>query len=240
MARVTAPIEFDWIGSMLREPPNPADADAGQITAAYRTDLDREAAREIALSALEADGWELQASPQIGITGSVFPSSMPPQPDLMCLGDDMVNLNIDVLDDTTYVTYVFPTSAQNNRCHRDPKSPFRSVNGVEIYMPQLEFPIDPETGNPPRRGGSGSSGGFNSRQSRTEIRHSASIDELAQHLSQQLVAQGWIADANWTGTTTAGSAWSKQADPQTLVQGTLDITRTGEKAYTIMFRVVAL
>jgi hypothetical protein len=107
-------------------------------------------------------------------------------------------------------------------------------------MPQLEFPIDPETGRAPRSNGSGSSGGTNSRQSRTEINLKLSIGELIAHLNQQLSAQGWTADANWQGTTTAGSSWYMQLEEEPGVQGTLDITATSDSRYTVMFRVAVL
>jgi hypothetical protein len=103
-------------------------------------------------------------------------------------------------------------------------------------MPTLDFPPDPVTGAPARRGGSGSSGS----QSRVEIYHNASLGELNTALTQQLVEQGWANDASWMGTTTAGSSWSKQSDDGTRVQGTLDLTDTGETTYTVMFRLVAL
>lgn len=104
------------------------------------------------------------------------------------------------------------------------------------YAPSLELPIDPVTGQPPRRGGSGSSGS----QSRVEMRFNGSIGDVTTAMTEQLVEQGWINDASWTGTSTAGSSWWKQADPDTRVQGTLDVTATAEDAYTVMFRLVAL
>ena len=105
------------------------------------------------------------------------------------------------------------------------------------YAPSLELPIDPVTGEPARMGGSGSSG----TQSRIEIRrYSGSLSALTQFMTQQLVEQGWTNDASWMGTTTAGSAWWQQPEPGTRVQGTLDVTKTADSNYTIMFRLVAL
>jgi hypothetical protein len=237
MSDIAVPAGFDWIGSMRRDSRSPA---LGQITAAFRTGAATDDARTEAAAALERGGWEQQQPARMmPSSGAVFPSSVRPQPSLFCLGAKTVNLNVDALDGKTYVTYVFPTGP-DGQCSRDPQSRFVSQGMLSAYMPQLVFPPDPETGEPPRSGGSGMSSSTGSQQNRTEIKHSASIDVLASNLAQQLVDQGWRADASWQGATTAGSAWSRQFEAGAEVQGTLDITKTRDSEYTVMFRAVAI
>ena len=103
------------------------------------------------------------------------------QPDTVCRGEESINLNVNEIDGTTYVSYGFTYGQVSSACV-DPRSMAAQMPG-SAYMPQLELPMDPETGRPARRGGAGSSG----TQSRVEIRYSGSLGDLTDFMERQLV-----------------------------------------------------
>jgi hypothetical protein len=239
MTGVTPPAGFDWIGSQRRAMPGTSSllrsgsGPVSQVNAAYKTGLSRDEALAAAMAALAADGWT--ASPQRMGGGAPFGSITPDQPEIVCKDEQAVTVNVNEIDGTTYVSYGFTTGQVASNCLSDDERRRLGMPGAE-YMPTLDIPPDPATGRPARRGGAGGSG----TTQRVEVFHGASLAELTAALTQQLVEQGWANDASWTGTTTAGSSWSRRVDDDTRVQGTLDLTDTGETSYTIMFRLVAL
>ena len=235
MAGITPPAEFEWLGSYRRDLAGVGGVIGmrGSVTAGFKTSLAPDAASETAAAGLIDAGWE--AAPQLRSGfGGAFAAAGPSQPRNFCRDESSVSIDANAIDGITYVNYGFSIGQISSVC-QESGGLMGNMPGSE-YAPSLELPTDPETGQPARRGGSGSSG----TQSRVEIRYNGSLADLTDHMTAQLVEQGWINDASWMGTTTAGSSWWKQANPQTRVQGTLDVTATADTSYTIMFRLVEL
>jgi hypothetical protein len=225
MVGITPPPEFTWIGSRTSELSGAIAAFRfkSAATASYKTELSPIAASEAIASWFFDNGWQrgLDRSPSRG----AFVTSSPTTPELYCMTDRSMNVSIDEVDDTTYVSFAVSSGQGDSAC-----TATISLTGSE-YMPRLAFPRDPVTGVPVVP---------DTRGSTVEIRHGASLSELTTALAQQLVEQGWTNDATWTGATTAGSSWARRAADGTEVLGTLDITDTGEATYNVMFRVVSL
>jgi hypothetical protein len=235
MSDITAPPQFDWIGSVER-----TGGVAASVSAAFRTDLAPDAAMEVAMAGLTSSGWEAQ--PQLGGAGGAFASMPITRSQTACRDEQPVSVAANELENTTYVTYSFTTSSANTVCSApDPSSPLGGLS-ANIYrdMPSLEFPPDPVTGEPVRSSGGGGGGSQNVRYSTTQVTHNESLNGLAVFLSEQLSAQGWVADTSWTGTTTAGSSWTRQADPDASLQGMLQITALANSRYDVTFRIVTL
>lgn len=235
MSDITAPPQFDWIGSVER-----TEGIGASVSAAFRTDLTPDAAIEAAMAGLTSSGWEAQ--PQMGGGGGAFASMPMTLAQTACLDEQPVSVSANEIENTTYVTYNFSTSSANTACSTaDPRNPLAGLGG-NIYrdMPSLEFPPDPVTGEPVRSSGGGGGGSQNVRYSTTQVTHNESLNGLAIFLSEQLSAQGWIADTSWAGATTAGSSWTRRADPDASLQGMLQITALANSRYDVTFRIVTL
>jgi hypothetical protein len=230
MSQVAVPAPFDWIGSAER-----GGTLAPSVTAAFRTDLTAAMALDAAIDGLTSSGWERRDRPSFG--GAVFGGPALPRSETACRGDDPVTVTASEMNGVTYVSYGFSLSRNNTACDQDPRAIFGS-SSADRYMPNLQFPPDPVTGQAVRPRGSGGGGGGNERYSQTEIEHNATLGDLASYLSQQLAAQGWISDASWTGSTTAGSTWSRQPDADTELEGTLEIITLAATRYDVSFHVV--
>lgn len=235
MSGITTPPQFDWIGSVER-----TGGITASVGAAFRTDLTPEAAIEAAMADLTSSGWEAQPDRFGG--GGAFASMPITQSQTACRDEQPVTVSANELEGTTYVTYRFSTSSANTACSMpDPRNPMGGF-GSNIYqdMPSLEFPPDPVTGEPVRSSGGGGGGSQSVRYSTTQVTHNESLSGLAVFLSEQLSAQGWVADTSWTGTTTAGSSWSRQSESDESLQGMLQITSLANSRYDVTFRIVAL
>ena len=80
------------------------------------------------------------------------------------------------------------------------------------------------------------SGGSTGRAS-VEFRLDESFGNVASFFSRQMADQGWAGDASWSGSTTAGSSWSKQTDDGTF-HATLQVTKYDDSLFTAAVHVV--
>lgn len=241
LSAVKLPREFSWIGSAERRMGMlDANTNAVQVTAAWRSSLTTEAAREAATNALIASGWEIRS---LGTTrNGGFKASFIPVPRMACRDGNAVDVNAGAMDGATYLQLVV-RRGMNSLCNQ-PTQAFRiNTGGLGEYLPRLDLPAAAGPAinlNGGASGGNGSSGAVRWASEAMDFVVPDSIDSLARHFATQIAAQGWSSDANWSGGSTAGSSWYRRIDGGTLVLGTLSLTVLGEQRFNAGFRLVTL
>lgn len=233
MSDVSTPGQFNLIGTAERDL-----LGSSMVSVIFRSSVAPSEAIDAAMNGLAESGWEARQQ-QSGLGSGVFASASVAQPNLACLDDQPVTVSAGSIDGTTYVNYSFAMNQANSCTSPATGGAMFIRSSISQGMPSLEFPPDPETGEPVRSQG-GSSGGSQAVQySATQIAHGASLNSLVDHLSQQLTEQGWEADASWNGATTAGSSWSRLDESGTPVQGMLQLTALNHSRYDVLFRIVS-
>ena len=237
---IDVPTQFSWIGSAERNLGAAlGNAPLTSVTAAYRTSMTADAARAAAIDALARGGWEIQTE-QMGIGNGVFTSASQPVSQTACRDNQPVSVTASTLNGRTYVLYGIARGGNSTACDARMRPSVMSGTGLEEYMPTLELPADPVTGAPARMQGSGGGGGGSGRNLRVEFTLDDSVGNVANHFARQMADQGWTADTRWTGTTTAGSSWSKQTAADATVLGTLQVTAVDDAQFTVVLHVVQL
>ncbi len=229
---IVTPQGFDWIGGV--------DGEARDVIA-YRTALAPLAAKDAALDALEAAGWEsfdaLAGRPATFFLADAIEATADVA---ICRANDIGRLAVRNVSGTRYVSVSLETQNGSGGCMEQQRQLERRrtpFGGASEYLPSLEFPAD-TTG----RNGAGSlgfSGGGSDRDfgSRTTIESDSTAATLAEHLGRQLSAQGWLLDSSATGRLSAISNWTRQQDSGSRLIGTLDITDLAGRSYEVEFRV---
>ncbi len=234
MSFLATPAELDWIASAAR---------STSTTAAFRSALAPEAALSAAMGALEQDGWTTQP---FNTSGGVFSPPVQVLTGSACQANQRVSVTTRPADGGSYLTYGFKANSAVTGCGPANSAglagPFVPTpdDGVQAYMPTLQFPPDPASGRAAITEGNRGGGSTRSRYNSTTVLLDMPIVELASVLSRQIAEQGWVADASWSGAVTAGSSWSRQPSPEIDLAGTLELVETGDSSYTVMFRIVQL
>lgn len=116
---------------------------------------------------------------------------------------------------------------------------FPFFNANSQYMPRL---VLPEEQSPSRfpvmadRIGSSSSGG--ETETNGMLQSELAPAEVNQHFSEQLIAQGWVLDAEWAGEFTAGGNWTYAPQPDLNFIGVLSIIENIEDVFALKFRLI--
>lgn len=239
LAAIVAPSPFTLIGSMERDLGAVLNGvTIRTVSAVYRTTLSPDAARAAALDGLAAAGWEVQPAqgPQMG-SGVFVSTNQMPVSQAACRDDMPINVTARTVDGKTYVTYGVSIGSNSSACDPRASAQFMSRSPLDEHMPKLELPSDPSTGEPARMRGSGGGGGSNSRNVRVEFRVAESVRNVASSFARQMADQGWTADATWSGSTTAGSSWTKESAMGTLL-GSLRVTAVADGEFTVVLNVV--
>jgi hypothetical protein len=237
LADFKAPRQLTWVGSTDRT----YAGSAVQTSLVYRTSLAPDAARSLGVQALTASGWQLHTDRRYETANNAFTAGgSRPIGDTYCRDGKPVSIAASALDGATYMiletTRSWDHAGNSNACERPPQ-PARAASMLDAFMPRLDTPPDPSTGWPVPMTGGGSGPGVDMRR-----RDSASfviqdsVDNVAQHFARQLAAQGWSAEARWTGEGTAGSTWTRQEGDMALL-GTLLISTFEEAHFTAVFQV---
>lgn len=235
LSAVKMPAQFTWIGSAERALGRmDASTTASQVTAAWRSSLPYEAARTAAAAALAASGWELRTS---GMATYVFRSASLQVTQSACRDGQEVGVTSTSMEGVTYVLLRLQRDNFGSSCSQ----PMRPgvITGLEPYLPRLEMPIDPATGQAARMHGSsqGSRSGMVDARAELTIRDSAG--NAARHFAKQLTEQGWSSDAAWSGTTTAGSSWSRREGGE-LIHGMLSVITVSDGNLRAELRITRL
>lgn len=237
LSMVIPPSQFSLIGSTERDL-GINGSSIRTVAAVYRTSLSPDSARAAALDALAAAGWEVQPPQTMSMGGGVFVSaSQMPVSQAACRDDMPITVSANALDGKTYVTYGVSSGANSTACDPRANPLYSSRSPFDEHMPRLELPSDPETGSPAQMRGSGGGSNGSGRSVRVEFRVAESVRNVASFFDRQMAEQGWMPDATWSGTTTAGSSWSKPSATGTLL-GSLRVTAVADGQFTVVLNVV--
>lgn len=231
-----APDGFTLIGSGVR-------GQNSSTVVAYKTTLDAGPALDSLLGFLFDEGWKREITPQsplpeISVAGS------PPATAVLCRNGERRNLQVQEIDGVRYANITGFETMPSRACDAPlpqqaigfGQDPLAAINARRANLPQFSFPDSARmSGESPRN--NDSSGG-NMVSTAARIESPDPVATLARHLASQLVEQGWRGDAEWNGTLSTGSTWTRQgADGQEL-WGTLEILSLGGNTYDISFTAV--
>lgn len=235
LSTLKMPAGFTWIGSAER-PAGRIDAttSVSQVAAAWRSNLAPQAAREAAVGAMTASGWQVRSP--FGAMNAVFRSDTP-MAQIACRDGRQVAINASAMDGVTYVLLNIQPGGNMAACNQSLRPAFAGGSGLEAILPTLDLPLDPGTGVAATYSGGGVSSGGGAMSAQTEFTISDSATNVARHFATQMARQGWTSDATWSGATTAGSSWSRRGDDGSLVQATLRVTAIGEQRISAMLRL---
>jgi len=231
---------FNWIGSAERIMGRVnATTTMSQVTAAWRSSLPPDAARAAAASALATSGWDVRPTPAMN---SVFRTASMQFAQPACRDGKPVNISASAMDGATYVLLrIQRGNIGNTICDQPMRPAFNSGTGFDAHLPHLEMPVNPANGleaGMMMSGGSGSSG--TAYNAHAEFMASDSAGNIARQFARQMDDQGWDSDADWSGSSTAGSSWSKRVDAGAPVQATLTVTAVDKQQFVAMLRVIRL
>jgi hypothetical protein len=237
MNGVDPPDNFELIASAVG---------ARETTVAFKADQATAEAHEAALVALEADGWAVQGGERTPVyyEGSAT-SPVPSVMTSLCLDDRTVRVGSRFIEGLSYVNYHFSAAGLGRPCGGvegigSALAGLRSQNDLDQFMPSLRFPTDPATGNEVVARQMGSGGGSGSRYNTAQVNIAMPHGDLARFLGEQLGAAGWTADASWSGSLTAGSTWTRAADPEREIMATIEVAARTPTAYDVTFRITDL
>jgi len=241
IAAIPRPEGLTWIAASLR---------SSGVVGAFRTDDEPQVAVDAAIAALIPEGWIPDGS--FASSRSPFASPAIDVSQTLCRDGDLRSVSARQSDGVTYLTYNVPRNAERTVCQTGPGpggSPFGrpsggpfggpapGATGVAALVPALEFTtLDPTA--IPRNGGGGGVGGSFSRT--TTIRIGAELGAVAGHVEAQLDAQGWERDAEWSGSATAGSTWTRSMEGGQLAALAVDVLDRGSSSYEIAIRLTEL
>jgi hypothetical protein len=217
MRGLSLPADLFLIGTGVRE--------SGMTTVAYKTSWSADKAYAAVVTALGAEGWEVEQTPT---SASNFNVAGGPKDGTLCRNAERRSVRVTDIAGARYVNVVEFVDARRRECNEDPFMPpplsMRPGGG-----PRFQFPAGTSIA---QFGGGGGSNTMFTTESR--IVSEATPASLVEHLASQLEAQGWQPDAVWSGSGSAGSTWRKTQDGE-LTWGTLEIIRVSEATYDVDF-----
>jgi hypothetical protein len=243
LAAFKAPPQLAWIGAAERGSVmsmNGAPVNLSSVAAVYRSGLAPDAARVAALGGLAAGGWKLH-SVSTPLPTNVFTSAnSAPAGETHCREGKAVTLSASALDGVTYVVLSVNrsgTAGFMDTCNQPPRAPNRA-SALDKYMPRLEPPRDPASGQPVSMLDGGGSYGEVKRSSNASFTLKDTADTVARHFARQMAEQGWSADTSWSGPRTAGSTWSKRGEADSILLANIAVSAFDDDRFTAIFNVV--
>jgi hypothetical protein len=229
---VGAPAYFTLIGSGVR-PQN-----ALSLVVGYKINTPANPAYQDWLNVLEAQGWKREILP----TQQPTVAAQPPQGRLaarLCRNGERRNLLVQEVEGALYGTIFAVETVPPRACGLpEPQQQnadfMASINAGRAVMPQFNFPATARmSGAPPF----GDNTGSNMVSDSTRIESPDSAARLLEMLGKQLTSQGWSGDANWNGSRSAGSTWTRKGADGKPYWGTLEILSLGKNLYEIGYTV---
>lgn len=240
MDGIDAPPNFELIASSVG---------ARETTVAFKADQSTPEAHEAALSALEADGWEVQGGERAPVYYEGSPTSpVPSVMTMLCLDGRNLSVGSRFIEGTSYVNFHI-RDAQGGGVCAGPSGLLASARSIgalrtqgdlDQFMPALRFPPDPATGNEIVARPMGSSSGSASRSNTAQVSIAMPHGQLAEFLGAQLGAAGWTADSSWSGALTAGSTWTRAPEPERELIATVEVAARTAAVYEVTFRITDL
>jgi hypothetical protein len=231
---VEAPASFKLIGSGAR-PQNGA-----QLVVGYRIEAPAIPAYNEWLRLLESKGWRRETQPvqQPTVTAPPAEGRLAAR---LCRNGERRNLLVQVVDGVFYGTIFAVETSPPRACGVPaPQQQVQSVdfmasiNTLRAVLPQFTFPATARmSGQQPNGGNSGT----NMITEATRIESPDSATSLLEALGKQLATQGWGGDADWKGSRSTGSTWTRKGGDGKPYWGTLEILSHGKNVYDIGFTV---
>lgn len=234
LAGYQAPSGFALVGSAVRR-------DGASTTVAYRTSLDREAAYAALLASFEAEGWVIEELP-LGPVEPIFVEPAGPVSGSICLDGERRFLNVDDVEGRRFATIALNDQPTARACNaEDPR--LRGLGSSMMSMlteaaPTLELPEGTTAADGSGRINSGGGGSGDTYRTESQIRITVSASAFMDRLAEQVRAQGWTADARWTGALSHGGRWIRTSDDGTMFWSTLELIDVGDGIYDLSFRIM--
>jgi len=229
---VRYPDTFDFIGSMTSE---------RLISAAFRTDLDPDSAESVLAGLYGEQGWRPMPRQRESMRSGFRPSREASQRQLrLCHSDgNSVSITARVEERGTFVNLFSSIAARSADCNQEPTADGSIRWGfTDDLMPDLELPANSSSR------GSGHGGIIQSSgdDADTHVRVITDLqpEELLEHFSSQLAAQGWLADSSWIGELSQGSTWSLSREGLPRTVGNLHLVTHSIGDYSVKFSMLAM
>jgi len=229
---VQYPDRFDFIGSMKAE---------HLVSVAFRTDLDPAGAESMLAGLYGEQGWRAMPSPtERGQQGFRSASENKQQHARLCHRDgNGMTIMAREVEQRTFVTLVRTNTPRYSDCNQGPAEDGSQRRGyTDDLMPDLELPADSTTRSSGYGGLIYSSGDDADMHVRvtTDLRP----ENLLEHFSRQLAAQGWLVDSSWIGELSHGSTWSLTREGLPRTAGNLNILTHSSGDYSVRFSMLAM
>lgn len=235
------------------------DNDFNQIVV-FESEQPFEAASAALVDSLFDAGWTLLASLNYEVPTNGFISPTPPDrpvgPDEQYCHDDFGTLTIAQgrgqgggelltvrMNNRSLMQPGFSCRQQNEqrRMQRDRGPGFGFAMQNRQYMPRLVLPEQSEPSQPAfgiSRFGGGFSGSNDDFETNSRMAAELSLGEVNAHFAEQLEAQGWTLDSDWSGAVSAGGNWTYSPEENLAYIGTLTILKRNDEVYELKFRMV--
>jgi hypothetical protein len=227
LADFDTPAGFSWVGSRVT---------GYDVKSTWKSNLAPRAAQQAFNAALEANGFATWNEGD----DSGFVLTSPPMSTLACRDSTMGVLIVRDVDGARYLTLAIPERAETQTC-AEYMTPNPSFSRAFDLIPRLETPpevlISGRPGALPTGSGSGSGNAYTSS---IEVEGIGSVSSLVAVLGDQVRDQGWVADATWTGTHSAGSTWTRALDDGTRLAGKLTVQSIGSGYHELSFMLVPM
>jgi hypothetical protein len=105
---------------------------------------------------------------------------------------------------------------------------------LDVYLPDLEVPDGAELRQ------SGSSGGGDEYSTSAVVLTRLDREDLLEHFNEQINTQGWVAESDWAGGTTAGTVWTRRGSNGQLLVGTMRVAEAAEGVFNARFTVISV
>jgi hypothetical protein len=220
-ARLRLPAEFELVGSKSSE---------SYVTVAYRAGGNTATALSSSIESLKRAGWK--DPPADGGTFHGFHGSVQSSGNLLCHPSEPGPLSVEAWSYRGHALLTFSLFRHTigDVCSGpDVASLLRLGN----YLPDLKVPKGAELKD------NHTEGGGDEYSAVVVLSTDLRPDALLKHFDDQIRAQGWTADAGWSGSMSVGSVWTRK-DPDGPVLGTLRIAEVSSGVFNARFTVISL
>jgi len=213
LADIELPSEFEWIGSIQGEM---------RDVIAYKTSAPAAASRTAVLDAFAVAGWKSSAVAMPRLSRFVLPSELAfPANEIVCRDTETAGFAVRDAGHARYVNITYERDPERLLCERAPPA---LCSGAPSF---LNLPAG--THSPYGRHF------VTATCSRVGVDSSLSAAALAKHLAEQMAAQGWTLDVDWSGEYAAGSTWTRPEDSAIV---TIDVISLGGNSYQVFSRLL--
>ena len=220
------PDTFELIGSTTN---------SFSLQAVYKTTEDSTIALGDALDLLLNNGWRNLANIR-AMHSRGFQSGINPKMARVCrnIEPGLLSINVNDSTDRAYFSYSMTSYGIGQTCDdMEAQSNAFSRHGMSLMneLPVLELPEDAQSSS------AGSGGGGNEYHSDVVVMTDMSRTSLVRHLGDQVRAQGWEFDTNWSGAQSSGSIWTKKSSQDETLIGTLHAYGEEPDTYNVRFGI---